>query len=67
MHDHNTKRLHYSNFFLFVSDMDKNAVLKYVVTGCTIALYRSRAEWIVSMGRIRLSSPSLLDAFLQTL
>ena len=50
-----------SNFFLFVSDIDKNAVLQYVMTGCTIALYRSRDAWIVSMGRIRLSSPSLLD------
>ena len=56
-----------SNFFLFVSDIDKNAIIQYVMTGYTIALYRSRAAWIVSMGRIRLSSPSLLDAFLQTL
>ena len=52
-----------SNFFLFVSGIDKNAVLQYVVTGCTIALYRSRAACIVSMGRMRLSSPSLLDVF----
>ena len=56
-----------SNFLLFVSGMNKNAVLQYVVTGCTIALYRSRAACIVSIGRIHLNRPSLLDASLQTL
>lgn len=29
-----------SNLFLLVSGMNKNAVLPYDVTGCTIALYR---------------------------